>query len=237
MPHSAPRLPIELIEHVIDAVGFFPLPSADLVRLSSRYNTLRSCSLLCTQLLPRSCFYLFRDVVLRSSDDYLRLSLLHAVVATNPHLAALVEVVVILAGTSEQSGKPKPLPRNRVDALRLEDSAQAPQERRGAAHLFSGAGQKSQLVDAFLARLVENLPRLHTLKTRVLPVSFGNLDRDPFPWRLRMSLLASHTINSLHLEGVAFRYFTDLVHFLFSIPSIRVLDFSHVSWLAYARSD
>ncbi|KAI0351428.1 hypothetical protein OH77DRAFT_936854 [Trametes cingulata] len=234
MQQSRPRLPIEVIEHVIDAVGFSSLASADILRVSSRYNALRSCSLLCTQLLPRSRFHLFRNVVLRSVDDYLRLSRLHAVVTTSRQLGALVEVVVIIAGTTEQSGKPKPLPRNRVEALRLENSIQAPQERRGAGHIFSATGPKSQLVDAFLARLVENLPRLHTVKTHVLPISFGNHDRDPFPWCLRMSLLSAHTISALHLEAVVFRFFTDLLQFLFSMPSLRLLDCSHVSWLEYA---
>ncbi len=233
MDKPRPRLPVEVVERIIDAAALLPTCDADLTpkQVRSRYKTLRSCALLCTQLHPRSRLHLFHAIILTPTDG-VRIVRLLSVLTTNPHLAPLVKTAIFTAKAAKYgSGYGKPL-FMRLDEARSLVHTRWPglevvQPPRGS-HV--GPGPPSALLDAFFKQVVPCLPALRTLRTHVVPASFDPNTPRVIRWRRTLDSLPAHTIVDLELASVIFHRSRDFLAMIKALLSLRVLKCTQVAW-------
>lgn len=239
METPGPRLPVEVVERVIDAAAFLPTYDTHLTprQVHSRYKTLRSCTLLCTQLHPRSKLHLFQTIILARKGGFTRLNRLLLVLSDYPHLPALVNTVIVFDKAVRHDSQSK---LTRHDATRraiLDEARDLVGRWPGLEDLQPSqegfyAGPESTLLDAFLGQMVRFLPALRTFRTHVLPTSF-DFDANPFqaiPWRRNLDSLPTHTIVVLELASVIFRSSRDFIAMLQALRLLRVLRCTQVAW-------
>lgn len=239
MENPGPRLPVEVVERIIDAAALLPSYDTHLTprQVHSRYKTLRSCTLLCTQLHPRSKLHLFQTIILARNGGFTRLNRLLLVLSDYPHLPALVKTVIVVDKAVRHDSQSK-LTRHDATRRAIDDARGLVGTRwPGLEDLQPSregyyAGPESTLLDAFLGQMVRFLPALRTFRTHVLPTSF-DFDANPFqaiPWRRNLDSLPTHTIVVLELASVIFRSSRDFIAMLQALRLLRVVRCTQVAW-------
>ena len=105
-PTGSPTLPIEVCEHIIDALGNSPLDSG-IDSAQARHAMFQNCELVCRAWLSRARIQLFRQILLA---NYVSMQKFLVVLDANPWLGPCVEQILTISWgyvppTKPQDGK------------------------------------------------------------------------------------------------------------------------------------